>query len=811
MENKRYLFVIIGIIFSIFICRAEDYRVVGKILEENKEPISYATYKIYNAGDSIKPLYTGVSKTDGSFSQSLPETGNYIINVIAVGKDSYTDRFEVSETKPIIDLGVIILKDQSKELSEVTVTASRPLISMEVDRIGYDVQADEEAKTAMTDEILRKVPLVSVDPDGTIKVNGSTNFKIYKNGRPNNGFSRNAKELFKVLPAAMIEKIEVITEPGAREDAEGTTEILNIVTVKNTVMTGFMGGGNLNYTTPLTYPTPSLWLQGQYDKFLISAYGGYSHTNGKRDKRYSTSETNYTETGNREYSTAESRPHGSSGYFGIDASLELDTLNLFTVELGGFLSGSGSNSFNTNRMEDSEGNLLYSYNSIGRTLKNRYNSIYGSANYQRFTRHKGESLILSYRLYTNKNYGQSETEYSDMVNMPVPYTGIYTDNNEVGSENTIQFDWERPINRYNTFDVGLKYVNRNNHSESFREYIGYDSNETDFKHITQIGAVFADYRLNIKKFGIRAGVRYEFSRLDAKFPNGGGTNYHANLNDWVPNVGIVFNPNQKNSLRLNFGTTINRPGINYLNPQVVESPNSTSYGNPDLESVRRNSISFSYSFMSPKFMLSLAANYGFSNNSIINYQWVEGDHMYSTYGNLGTIRSFSPYLYFNWRMSPKTSLMGNFSVNYSKTENKLMNQKGQGWGYNLFMRVSQQLPWKLYLSVYATLTRTANTLYTQSTIRGWSNLYYNINLQRSFLKENRLTVSLTLTDPVHYKTPGYTDFTSMENYSQLTEHYRYYRTRFGVSVSYRFGSMRASVKKVRSIASDDVVGGNKQE
>ena len=106
----------------------------------------------------------------------------------------------------------------------------------------------------MLDETLNKVPLVSVDPDGTIKVNGSTSFKIYKNGRPNNSYSNNAKEIFKALPASMIQKIEVITDPGAREDAEGTTAILNIITVKNVITKGAMGNVGLAHRRAYAQP-----------------------------------------------------------------------------------------------------------------------------------------------------------------------------------------------------------------------------------------------------------------------------------------------------------------------------------------------------------------------------------------------------------------------------------------------------------------------------------------------------------------------------------------------------------------------------
>ena len=159
--------------------------------------------------------------------------------------------------------------------------------------------------------------MVSVDADGTIKINGSTDFKIYKNGRPNNSYSRNAKEIFKSLPANMIEKIEVITEPGAREDAEGVSAILNIVTLKNTVTKGAMGNVSLRHSTPQYIPTPNIWFQAQYDKFAISFYGGMNYSNRKASKSNSTTETVYEQTGDTLRSESENRSRNIFAYYGL--------------------------------------------------------------------------------------------------------------------------------------------------------------------------------------------------------------------------------------------------------------------------------------------------------------------------------------------------------------------------------------------------------------------------------------------------------------------------------------------------------------
>ena len=117
----------------------------------------------------------------------------------------------------------------SQELEGVTVKAQRQLIKQDIDRIGYDVQADEESKTLTVLDLLRKVPMVTVDGEENIKVKGNSSYKIYKNGHYDPSLSKNAKEILKSMPASMVKRIEVITDPGAREDAEGVNAILNIV------------------------------------------------------------------------------------------------------------------------------------------------------------------------------------------------------------------------------------------------------------------------------------------------------------------------------------------------------------------------------------------------------------------------------------------------------------------------------------------------------------------------------------------------------------------------------------------------------
>ena len=193
----------------------------------------------------------------------------------------------------------------SQTLDGVTVKAQRQLIKQEVDRIGYDVQADEDAKTQMLMDMLRKVPMVTIDGEDNIKVKGNTNFKIYKNGHLDPSLTKNAKEIFKAIPASSVKRIEVITDPGAREDAEGVDAILNIVMVDTRQMEGVTGSVSGSYGT-LNNPNLGAYLTTQFGKAIVSADYGYFHMSKKSSTTNSYMERTFVESGNTQKIRSES-------------------------------------------------------------------------------------------------------------------------------------------------------------------------------------------------------------------------------------------------------------------------------------------------------------------------------------------------------------------------------------------------------------------------------------------------------------------------------------------------------------------------
>ena len=181
------------------------------------------------------------------------------------------------------------------QLKDVEVTAQRQLIKQEVDRIGYNVEADPDSKTNNVLTMLRKVPLVTVDANDEIRVNGQTDFKIFRNGHPDPTLSRNAKDLLKSMPASSIKRIEVITEPGAKYDAEGTSIILNIVMADNSTLKGVSGMVRGSADDMGNY-SGSLDLTTQVDKVVMSVDYGTYYSDGHNQKSTSTSLSQYRES-----------------------------------------------------------------------------------------------------------------------------------------------------------------------------------------------------------------------------------------------------------------------------------------------------------------------------------------------------------------------------------------------------------------------------------------------------------------------------------------------------------------------------------
>ena len=199
----------------------------------------YATIRISRQNQEDKPITMAVTDLEGKFSPVVKGNGKYTITFSSVGKATIKRNFTVSGEK-VIDLGKILTRNEDTMLKGIEVVAQRPIVKMEADKMTYSVKDDVESKTMTVLDMLRKVPMVAVDGQDNITVNGSSSFKIFVDGKPNPMLSSNASTILKAMPASAVSSIEVVTNPGAKYDAEGAGGVLDIKMAN--AMMGSAGG-----------------------------------------------------------------------------------------------------------------------------------------------------------------------------------------------------------------------------------------------------------------------------------------------------------------------------------------------------------------------------------------------------------------------------------------------------------------------------------------------------------------------------------------------------------------------------------------
>ena len=696
---------------------------------------------------------------------------------------------------------------KTQKLEEVVVTQRRQLIKNDIDKLTYDVQHDKTAQTKTTLEILKKIPLVTVDGQENIRVQGSTSFKVYRNGHPDPSLSgQNLKDILKAIPASTIKRIEVITDPGAKYDAEGTTAILNIVMMSNTKLQGVSGNVNSDVNTHGSVRLGT-YLTTKVGKLTTSVNYNYADQNKKQTENYREEAYNYVKTGEHTHEYGKNSTGATIHFGNINASYEIDSLNLLTASTNFFGYKVDANTQSTNERWDKNNQLIYKFNNDMTTPGYSYVNLRGRFDYQHKTHLDGEVLTLSYMLAATRQHTTFRQAYSNMVNFPVSYTSYDRNTRERFTEHTFQIDYVRPFGKHHKLESGTKYILRYNNSTSLMDYQGTTPDmESKFKHNAQVAAAYLSYILTTGKWAARAGLRYEFTHMKASYPDGGNADFHTNLNDWVPSASLQYKIRDGQTLKLSYSTSINRPGINYLNPAVISTPTTESFGNANLGSSRNQKLQLAYMLVAPKFTLQLNPYYSFTNNGIAHIIYEQNHKNVYTYQNILKSKVFGISSYTEWTPFTGTSFTLNADMRYARITLPTPYLKNSGCGGGIYFDWDQKIPWKLTLST-SLGGEYGNRVYNPYAIEGhW--FYYDFTLTRRFLKD-KLTVSLSAESPfIKERSSTYRivqgDYTGYERAVMKPK-------RFGIRLSWNFGKLRASVKKAeRSIQNDDLVGGGKK-
>lgn len=807
-----------------------SFQVKGILLDSlTQEGEPYATIKIVKKEAPAKALKMLVTDMKGQFQEKVPGTGNFVMTITSVGRTPIVKDFSVKAGEKLVDFGTLYIVDASNELGQVEIVAQKPLVKADIDKIEYNVQDDPDAQSNSVLEMLRKVPLVTVDGEDNIQVNGSSSFKVYVNGKPNNMMSNNPTEVLKSMPANSIKHIEVITNPGPKYDAEGVGGILNIVTV---------GSGLEGYTATFSANVSNRGAGGgafgtiKSGKLTVSARYNYNYNDQPRNyssgSQHVTPEAVTENSSNLDYDGS-NKGHGSFQSGSMEASYEIDTLRLVTMSFGlwgGGNKSNGSTDYIATFPENINAAPIYSYSAFNRSKSSWY-SIDGGIDYQRLFKVKDRMLTFSYKINTRPQTSDSYTEYEidngynpDWADYLNRLKNLHNDG-ENTTEHTFQADYTTPIGKLHTLEAGTKYILRNNSSEDDRfdaddtgKYEYNKDQSSHYKHLNDIIAAYLGYGLKVKRLSGRLGLRYEHTIQDVKYLVGRGEDFTKNFDDVVPSASIGYKLTDMSNLRLGYNMRIYRPGIWSLNPYLNDTdPSYISQGNPKLDSEKSHAFNLSYSNFTQKFNINISARYSFTNNSIENVTRlmpdteIEGlknptgkDVLYSTYANIGKTRYASVNGYINWNATPRTRIYMNMSGNYSYLEGS-EGMRNDGWSLFAYGGAQQTLPhdWRISLNVFG------QTPWIMLQGKGSSFFDYGLSVNKSFL-DKRLTLSAFASN--FFK--KYMDQSSTTEGSGFIResNYKYSRQRFGISVSYRIGELKASVKKAaRTISNDDVKSG----
>lgn len=817
---------------------APSFTIKGVLLDSlTQEGEPYATIRITKKGVPDKAVKMAVTGANGKFQEKLNvPAGDYAISISSIGKAPVVKDFTLKPSTKIIDLGTLYSSEANNELKGVEVVAQKPLVKVDVDKIEYNIEDDPDSKSNSILEMLRKVPLVTVDGEDNVQVNGSSSFKIHVNGKPNNMMSNNPKEVLKSMPANTIKYIEVITSPGAKYDAEGVGGILNIVTV---------GGGFEGYTATFRGNVSNngagagTYAMVKQGKMTISVNYNYDYNNSPRS--YSDNYRENYEPGARDEkfleSQSSSKSKGNFQHGNLEASYEIDTLRLLTAAFGMYGgSNESDNNGNTVMYRTNHEDVAYRYRTDSRN-KNSWYSINGNIDYQRTSRkNKQRMLTLSYKINTQPQTDNSRNVYLDIfpdeqkeeLAERLRLENYHSDGKTNTMEQTFQVDYTTPIGKLHTIETGAKYIFRRNSSDNALyeaaggsdNYAYNEDRSSEYRHLNHILSAYVGYTLKYKDFSFKPGVRYEQTIQRVKYIVGPGEDFHTNYSDWVPSVSLGMKIGKTQNLRAGYNMRIWRPGIWNLNPYFNnQDPMSISQGNPDLKSEKSHAFDIAYSNFSAKFNINVSLRHSFGNNGIERVSRLitnengeifddNPEHMapngamYSTYDNIGKNRDTGLSLYLNWNASPKTRIYVNGRGSYRDLKSEAQGLHNYGWNVSCHGGIQHTLPLKIRLS----LNGGGSTPYISLQGKGSGYQYYSIGLNRSFLKDDRLTLNLYCNN-IFEKYRTYNSHTKGDNFISKSSG-KYPNRYVGFSISYRIGELKASVKKAaRSINNDDVKGG----
>jgi outer membrane receptor for ferrienterochelin and colicin len=791
------------IIMSIFVfhfCYAQkEGKMTGTVTDSLQKPLQYATVGLYKTGNTTTPVRTTYTDNKGIFNIEKVDTGNY---TLILSHSGYAAQQQQVNVAPGNNDVAFTLGKSSVNLKEVAITVIKPLVEQTDDKVVYNAANDPAAKTETAIDILKKTPFVSVDGDNNVQVNGQSNFKVLLNGRETAMFTQNVKDALKSFPGALITKIEVITNPSAKYDAEGVGGIINIITQKKVV--GYNGSISSYYSTQNTL-NESAELSVKAGKLGVTGY--YSLYTGKNQKGTSMVETTpLVPTVFTKRSILGNRTSSNLWNFGnIEVSYELDSMN--TVSTYGNISGGHFKSLNDQTVDidypsspSTEGKLLlqskYDYPTTG----------VGMDYIRKFRSNKEKEFSIRFNGQFSENSGFNETAERE----PTYQRYVRNNSEALNKEYTIQSDYVLPLKHNQKLETGVKLILRNASSD-YANLIKYDENakysanpgNTDvFSYRQQVYSGYGSYNFKVKKFGVRLGLRFEATDIHADFSSS-STLVKQQYSNLIPNIQITRKLTSSYTAVLSYNMRIQRPYITSLNPFVNNNDSlNVFFGNPNLGPQQIHTISLQNRINKGQTFAGVTFTGSYSDNMIVQYaSFNKATGITSTTsGNVGKEIQLSMAVNLNTKLMKDWTISLNGTARYNDVSSTLASSIGKhGFSGNLFANSSYKVTKKFTISGSGGFYRSPYTLLSTGGLNGW----YQVNFGHKFLKE-KLSATINFNNFLK-KNSEYHNTNSDNNFVTKYVYSNPYRVVF-VGVTWNFGKLTESVSKKKGVNNDDLVG-----
>ncbi len=780
----------------------------GSIVDSaTKEALSFVSVGLNKKGD---PAMDGISAdSSGHFEFAGLTAGEYILSVFYVGYPKMEREISLDGASRIVDMGPILMTASSTTLSEVKIVDFRQLIEQRPDGHVYNAEKDITNKGTSSESLLRKVPMVTVDLEGNVQLRGNGNVRVMIDGKPSTMIAASVKDVLKQIPADNIKSVEVITSPGAKYDAEGTSGVINIITKKN-LMKGLSGSvfSAISYNAPREFFTGhgGFNLNYRYNKFGITANAGYSRW--EMDMTGLAERRDFPNTPQASLLTQPStfNGRGNFGWSQVSADYQIDSLQ--TLQAGV--------SYNPGKwMQDQE--IGYSFTPAlypGMQRSNsgempRSNVGFNASYSKKFKSDPRRTLdvLAQYSLGSGKEAYELSDIYSGASD--VTYREV-NNNKRRNNEFTIQTDYVHPLKKHQQkVEAGVKYIRRDIFSDYALSY-WQPGNGNDFindptrtnvlTYNQQVAALYGQFSTMLSKnLSMIAGARYEMTYI-AGHQKEADSDFDLAFHNVVPNLSFAWDLQNFNKLKLSYNMRIERPSIEFVNPFVNYSDQfNISFGNPQLVPEQTHNIELGYSTYVGKSSISLSAFYRYTGNGIESITAVDDQNVSSTtFDNIARNNTVGLDLFAGATYFERLMLSLNGNLYYKMLNSPGLHIANSGWQYSANMNATFKINDRFSIAGFAMYN--GNQIQLQGYQTGW--YFYFLGLQTTVLKgkgtivlagENFFNPEIKMTTHYTYKNADYV----MNN--------TYYGRGLRLSFNLSFGKMTYSQQK--KINNDDVKSG----